>query len=89
MMRATKVQMVAVSPIIDTRGRRGTAAKMMRELGKPVLATTVAAHYRNLADGITVIDAADARLAAQIMRPGGWLYESRRHSYVLRRIGGI
>jgi LPPG:FO 2-phospho-L-lactate transferase len=69
LLRARKVPVVAVSPIIDGAAVKGPAAKMMRELGKPVLATTVAAHYRDLADGI-VIDAADARLAAQIETGG-------------------
>ena len=59
LLRARKVPVVAVSPIIDGAAVKGPAAKMMRELGKPVLVTTIAAHYRNLADGI-VIDAADA-----------------------------
>jgi LPPG:FO 2-phospho-L-lactate transferase len=69
LLRARKVPMVAVSPIIGSAAVKGPAAKMMQELGRTVSAATVAAHYRDLADGI-VIDAADGGLAAQIKAGG-------------------
>ena len=65
LLRARNVPVVAVSPIIGGAAVKGPAAKMMRELGSVVSATTVATHYRDLADGV-VIDEADAGLAVQI-----------------------
>lgn len=49
---------VAVAPIVGGRAIKGPTAKMMRELGLPVDATAVAAHYRGLLDGF-VMDEAD------------------------------
>jgi LPPG:FO 2-phospho-L-lactate transferase len=60
---------VAVSPIIGGAAVKGPAAKMMRELGQEVSATTVAAHYRGMLSGM-VIDEADAGLAAEIETMG-------------------
>ncbi len=59
----------AVSPIIGDRALKGPAAKMMSELGLPVSAASVAAHYRGLVDTF-VIDDSDATLTATIDEPG-------------------
>lgn len=56
---------VAVSPIIGGRAVKGPTAKMMRELGHAVDVLSVAAHYRDLIDGL-VIDPADAQLAPKL-----------------------
>jgi LPPG:FO 2-phospho-L-lactate transferase len=59
---------IAVSPIIGGRAVKGPTAKMMEELGYAVNVLTVAAHYRDLIDGL-VIDTADAQLAARLELP--------------------
>ncbi len=61
--------LLAVSPIIGGTAVKGPAAKMMRELGLDVSATSVAGHYRGLIDGL-VIDTADAGLAGTIEAMG-------------------
>ena len=66
-MRASPAPVVAVSPIVGGAALKGPAAKMMGELGLPVSATAVAAHYRGLADGF-VLDMRDVKLAAGIER---------------------
>lgn len=60
---------VAVSPIIGGRALKGPAAKMMAELGAPVSAYGVAAHYRGLVDAF-VIDGEDAIQADAIRALG-------------------
>ncbi len=59
----------AVSPIVGDRALKGPAAKMMAELGLPVSAASVAAHYRGLVDTF-VMDDSDATLAGTIDEPG-------------------
>jgi LPPG:FO 2-phospho-L-lactate transferase len=54
-----EVPVVAVSPIIAGAAVKGPAAKMMRELGLAPTPVTVAAHYRELVNGL-VMDRADA-----------------------------
>jgi LPPG:FO 2-phospho-L-lactate transferase len=63
------VPVVAVSPIIGGAAVKGPAAKMMRELGHEPSAFTVAAHFRDLIDGI-VLDMADVALAPTIRSLG-------------------
>lgn len=58
------VPVVAVSPFIRGKAVKGPAAKIMAELGLPATATTVAAHYGALLDGL-VIDATDAESAPE------------------------
>jgi LPPG:FO 2-phospho-L-lactate transferase len=58
-LTACRAPVVAVSPIIGGRAVKGPTAKMMAELGLPVSARAVAAHYRGLLDGF-VLDEADA-----------------------------
>lgn len=57
-LRARRVPIVAVSPIIGGKAVKGPAAKIMVELGVPVSAGGVAAYYGDFLDGL-VIDEAD------------------------------
>jgi LPPG:FO 2-phospho-L-lactate transferase len=68
-MKAQRVPIVAVSPIVGGAAIKGPAAKIMGELGVPVTAAAVARHYAGLIDGI-VIDEADVGLAAEIEAAG-------------------
>jgi LPPG:FO 2-phospho-L-lactate transferase len=68
-LRRRGAPVVAVSPIIGGRALQGSAAKMMRELGREVSARAVAMEYRGLIDGI-VIDSADEALAEGIRASG-------------------
>jgi LPPG:FO 2-phospho-L-lactate transferase len=68
-LAASAAPVYAVSPIIGDRALKGPAAKMMAELGLPVNAASVAAHYRGLVDTF-VLDESDATLADTINEPG-------------------
>ena len=59
---------VAVAPIVGGRAIKGPTAKIMTELGLPVSAAAVAAHYDGLLDGF-VLDRADAALEREIAVP--------------------
>ena len=63
------VPVIAVSPIIGGRAVKGPAAKMLAEMGLPVSAIGIAAHYGGAIDGL-VIDAVDADLAPDIEAMG-------------------
>ena len=67
-LRAAPAPVIAVSPVIAGDAIKGPTAKMMRELGLPVAAHAVAAHYAGLIDGY-VLDEADASEADQIAVP--------------------
>lgn len=58
---ACRAPVVAVSPVVGGAAIKGPTAKMMTELGLPVSAATVAAHYRDFLDGY-VVDRADAEV---------------------------
>ena len=58
-LHATPAPVVAVSPLIGGRAVKGPTAKMMAELGLPVTARAVAAHYAGLLD-VFVADPEDA-----------------------------
>jgi LPPG:FO 2-phospho-L-lactate transferase len=68
-LRKAGAPVIAVSPIIGGRALQGSAAKMMRELGREVSARAIAMEYRGLIDGI-VIDGADEELAEGIRASG-------------------
>lgn len=68
-LRKRGAPVIAVSPIVGGRALQGSAAKMMRELGREVSARAVAMEYRGLIDGI-VIDSADEALAEGIRASG-------------------
>ncbi|OGA09061.1 MAG: 2-phospho-L-lactate transferase [Betaproteobacteria bacterium RIFCSPLOWO2_12_FULL_65_110] len=60
---------IAVTPIIGGNALKGSAAKMMRELGRDVSTRSVAMEYLRIIDGF-VIDEADAELADGIRASG-------------------
>ena len=67
-LRNAPAPVVAVSPIIGGDSIKGPTAKMMRELGLPVAAHAITAHYAGLIDGF-VLDEADAGEAGMISVP--------------------
>ena len=67
-LRDAPAPVIAVSPIIGGDAVKGPTAKMMRELGLPVTAHAIAAHYAGLIDGY-VLDEADAGEADRIAVP--------------------
>ena len=68
-MKAQRVPIVAVSPIVGGAAIKGPAAKIMQELGVAATAAAVARHYAGLIDGI-VIDEVDAALRGEIEAAG-------------------
>ena len=72
-LRDCPAPVIAVSPIVAGMAIKGPAAKMMAELGMPVTAEAVAAHYRATYPGLIdcfVIDESDATLAPMIEERG-------------------
>jgi LPPG:FO 2-phospho-L-lactate transferase len=65
LLRQRGAPIVAVSPIIGGRALKGSAGKMMRELGREPTARGIAAEYLRLIDGF-VIDGEDARFVESI-----------------------
>jgi LPPG:FO 2-phospho-L-lactate transferase len=57
-LRSCRAPVVAVSPIIGGKAVKGPTAKMMEELGLPVVAAAVARHYRDFLD-LYIVDEAD------------------------------
>jgi LPPG:FO 2-phospho-L-lactate transferase len=68
-LHSIDVPVIAVSPIVGGDAIKGPAAKIMRELGLPVTAATIASKYRGLIAGI-VVDEVDAALRHQIEATG-------------------
>ncbi|MDH4174113.1 MAG: 2-phospho-L-lactate transferase [Betaproteobacteria bacterium] len=68
-LRKRGAPVIAVSPIIGGRALQGSAAKMMRELGREVSARAVAMEYYKLIDGF-VVDTADEALVEGIRASG-------------------
>lgn len=68
-LRKRGAPVFAVSPIIGGRALQGSAAKMMRELGREVSARAVAMEYHKLIDGI-IVDSADEALVEGIRASG-------------------
>lgn len=69
LLRRCGAPVVAVTPIIGGHALKGSAAKMMRELGRDVSARSVAMEYLRIIDGF-VIDEEDAGLAEGIRASG-------------------
>ena len=67
-LRACRPPIVAVSPIIGGKAVKGPTAKMMAELGLPVDAAAVAAHYRDFLD-LYIADEQDAAAVAGLDLP--------------------
>ena len=68
-LRRCGAPVVAVTPIIGGNALKGSAAKMMRELGRDVSARSVAMEYLRIIDGF-VIDEADVELVEGIRASG-------------------
>ena len=62
MIARSGVPVIAISPIIGGQSIKGPLAKMMAELGIPVDARSIAAHYDGLID-VLIVDAEDAGLS--------------------------
>jgi len=69
LLRKRGAPVVAVTPIIGGKALMGSAAKMMRELGREPSARAVAGEYRRLIDGF-VLDREDVGLAEGIRSLG-------------------
>jgi LPPG:FO 2-phospho-L-lactate transferase len=69
LMRKRQAPVIAVTPIVGGRALKGTAGKIMTELGHEVSARRVALEYLKLIDGF-VIDTADAAGADDIRASG-------------------
>ena len=69
LLKSRGVPIVAISPIVGTQAHRGSAAKMMRELGREVSARGVALEYYQLIDGF-VIDTEDEAMAEGLRASG-------------------
>jgi LPPG:FO 2-phospho-L-lactate transferase len=67
-LRDCPAPVVAVSPIIGGKAVKGPTAKMMAELGLPVDAAAVAAHYRDFLD-VYIADEEDAGAVAALAMP--------------------
>ena len=61
--------LIAVTPIIGQRALKGSAAKMMRELGRELSARSVAGEYIRLIDGF-VLDSEDLALVESVRSLG-------------------
>lgn len=69
LLKSRGVPIVAVTPIVGGHALKGSAAKMMRELGHEVSARSVALEYYQLIDGF-VLDFEDEALAEGIRASG-------------------
>jgi len=69
LLRRRGVPVVAVTPIVGGRALRGSAGKMMRELGRELSARSVAGEYLRVVDGF-VLDIEDAALADSVRSLG-------------------
>jgi LPPG:FO 2-phospho-L-lactate transferase len=69
LLRQRGAPVIAVTPIVGGKALKGTAGKMMRELGHEVSARRVALEYLRLIDGF-VIDGEDEALADGIVASG-------------------
>ena len=68
-MRKRRAPVIAVTPIVGGRALKGSAGKIMTELGHEASARRVALEYLKLIDGF-VIDTADAAGADDIRASG-------------------
>jgi LPPG:FO 2-phospho-L-lactate transferase len=69
LLRKRGVPIVAVSPIVGGKAIKGSAGKMMRELGREPSALAAAGEYLRVIDGF-VIDREDAELAESVRSLG-------------------
>jgi LPPG:FO 2-phospho-L-lactate transferase len=69
LLRQRRVPVVAVTPIVGGRALKGSAGKIMRELGREPSARSVATEYLRLIDGF-VLDSEDAALLESVRSLG-------------------
>jgi LPPG:FO 2-phospho-L-lactate transferase len=69
LLRKRGAPIVAVSPIVGGKAIKGSAGKMMRELGREPSALAAAGEYLRVIDGF-VIDREDAGLAGSVRSLG-------------------
>ena len=69
LLRRRRAPIIAVSPIVAGRALRGSAGKMMRELGRELSARSIAGEYLRLIDGF-VLDSEDAGLVESVRSLG-------------------
>jgi LPPG:FO 2-phospho-L-lactate transferase len=69
LLRRRRAPIIAVSPIVGGRALRGSAGKMMRELGRELSARSIAGEYLRLIDGF-VLDSEDAGLVEGVRSLG-------------------
>jgi len=69
LLRKRGAPVVAVTPIVGGKALKGSAGKMMRELGKEPSPRSVAIEYRRLIDGF-VIDREDTQLVESVRSLG-------------------
>ncbi len=69
LLRRSGAPVIAVTPIVGGKALKGSAGKMMRELGREVSARGAALEYYKLIDGF-VIDAEDEELADGVLATG-------------------
>ena len=69
LLKSRRVPIIAISPIVGGNALKGSAAKMMTELGHEVSARSVALNYYRLIDGF-VIDSEDIALEEGIRASG-------------------
>lgn len=68
LLKQAAAPVIAVSPLIGEHAVKGPTAKIMRELGWTVAATSVAEHYGDLIDGF-VLDERDREQAGRVQVP--------------------
>ena len=69
LLRKSGAPVIAVTPIVGGKALKGSAAKMMRELGKEPSPRAVAGQYLRLIDGF-VLDRQDSQLAESVRSLG-------------------
>jgi LPPG:FO 2-phospho-L-lactate transferase len=69
LMRRRRAPVIAVTPIVGGRALKGSAGKIMRELGREPSPRAVAGEYLRLIDGF-VLDSEDAPLAESVRSLG-------------------
>ncbi len=68
-LRSASAPVIAITPIVAGQALKGPTAKIMAELGLDVSATTIAGHYREIADGF-ILDVSDQPLAGPVAKTG-------------------
>src|SRR5438128_10673777 len=69
LLRKRRAPVIAVTPIVGGRALKGSAAKMMRELGRELSARSVAGEYLRIIDGF-VLDSEDLGLIDSVRSLG-------------------